>query len=210
MQKVTSGKKKGRAQPKAEALQAKGDVSLSEADEESLKELVELQKALRETETENKKQSDKLLRVLAEFENYKKRVARDHEDRVKYSHEKLVTELLPALDDFDRILEHLPEKPSEEIKGLLEGVRLIHRQLLATLGKFELKEVSTGGKTFDPHLHEAVAQVESDRHKGGNIVECLRKGYRLHDRLIRPAMVTVAKNSENKQPGESDEKEKNR
>lgn len=160
---------------------------------ESPEELDAAQKQLADAQEEAKKNYDQLLRVMAEFENYKKRVARDHEERVKYSHETLVKELLPVLDDFDRVLEHLPAESSPEIQSLVDGVQLIHRHFQKALKKFSLEEVPAEKEKFDPHLHEAIASVESGDAEPGNIVQCHRKGYKLHGRLIRPASVTVAK-----------------
>lgn len=142
---------------------------------------------------EAKKLYDRLLRVTAEFENYKKRVAREQAEHMKFSHETLVKELLPVLDDFDRVLEHLPSQAAPEIKGLVDGVHLIHRHFMKALKKFHLEEVPVVGETFDPHLHEAIHQVESGEVESGKIVACHRKGYKIHDRLVRPASVTVAK-----------------
>lgn len=167
------------------------------SEEQALEELVALQGKLKEAESESQKNHEKLLRTLAEFENYKKRVARDHEERIKYSHENLIRELLPVLDDLDRVLDHLPKETTDEIKSLVEGVQLIQRHCLKALKHFSLEEVKTEKVPFDPHLHEALSQVESNDHKSGEIVACHRKGYRLHGRLIRPALVTVAKEGGN-------------
>lgn len=154
-------------------------------------------------EEEAKQNHDKLLRLMAEFENYKKRMAKDQEDRIKFSHEALIKEMLPVLDDFDRVLEHLPTQSSPEIQNLTEGVQLIHRHFLTALKKFELQEVEALGKPFNPHEHEAIAQIESGEHAEGQIVACHRRGYRLHHRLIRPASVTVAKAKGNNENNEA-------
>lgn len=179
LKKVLEGKKRDSATTTLADRQGPQKAS----EEETPPELVALQEKLESAEEEARQNYDKLLRVMAEFENYKKRVARDHEDRVKYSHEILLKELIPVLDDFDRLLEHLPT----------EEIQLIHRHFLKALKKCGLHEVETTNQMFDPHLHEALAQWESGEHPSGQIVSCQRKGYRLHDRLIRPALVTVAK-----------------
>ncbi|MBI5298839.1 MAG: nucleotide exchange factor GrpE [Deltaproteobacteria bacterium] len=160
-------------------------------------ELVELQNKLQTAEEEAKQNYDKLLRAVAEFDNYKKRVARDHEERVKYNLENVLKELLPVMDDFDRLMDHLPASESPEIQGLTEGVKLLHRHFMTAMKKFHLEEVKTEDEKFDPHAHEALNQVESDEHEDGDIVTCHRKGYHLHERLLRPALVTVAKRKEN-------------
>lgn len=148
---------------------------------------------LKAAQEEAKKNHDRLLRVMAEFENYKKRIAREHHERSQYVHEVLLKELLKVLDDFERVMDHLPEEKSEAAAGLIDGIALVHKDFFNVLTKFGLKEVQIEGETFDPHLHEAIAQVESSDHPEGTIVHCHRKGYRLHERLLRPASVTVAK-----------------
>lgn len=136
---------------------------------------------------------DKYLRVLAEFENYKKRAAKEQADHLQYSHERILKESLKVLDDFDRIMEHLPAEETLAVKGLIEGIQLVHRDFLKVLTKFGLKELETQNKIFDPHLHEAIGHRETEEHPEGTIVECHRKGYQFHDRLLRAATVTVAK-----------------
>ena len=105
-------------------------------------------------------------------------------------------ELIPVLDDFDRILDHLPETPQPEMKTLSEGIKLIHRHLMKALKKFHLEEVCANDIPFDPHSHETIAEVESEEKEPGMIVACHRKGYRLHGRLLRPATVTIARQKE--------------
>ncbi|MBI4125293.1 MAG: nucleotide exchange factor GrpE [Deltaproteobacteria bacterium] len=182
---------------KAEALKRVLEGKKKEAppsrEEEALEGLTELQKKLKSAQSEAEKNYDKLLRVMAEFENYKKRIARDHAERSQYTHETILRELLKVLDDFDRIIDHLPEEKSDAIQGLIDGIHLVHKDFFNILEKFGLKPVPIENKNFDPHLHEAIAQVESNDHPEGTIVECHRKGYRLHDRLLRPAAVTVAR-----------------
>lgn len=160
------------------------------------------QKQLATAEEEAKKNYDQMLRVMAEFENFKKRIAREHEERAQYTHEMLVKELLPVLDDFDRVLEHLPASGATETRGLVEGIQFIHRHFLKALKKYHVEEVPAEGEMFDPHLHEAIASVENETAEEGKIVQCHRKGYKMHDRLIRPASVTVAKRGEKKDGNE--------
>jgi molecular chaperone GrpE len=128
-----------------------------------------------------------LQRVAADFENYRKRAARDQESLVARAAERLVRELLPVLDDLERALRAAEQHEEAELE---EGVRLVHRQLADALRKEGLEEIPTDGK-FDPHLHEALlAQpVEAEE---GTVVEVLQKGYRLGDRVLRPARVVVA------------------
>jgi len=129
-----------------------------------------------------------LKRVAADFENYRKRVARDQEGLVARAHERLVKELLPVLDDLERALEAAAQH--EEAK-LEEGVRLVHRELVEALAREGLVEVETDGQ-FDPHVHEALVSQPSEEEEDGSVIEVLQKGYRLGDRVLRPARVVVS------------------
>jgi molecular chaperone GrpE len=131
-----------------------------------------------------------LQRVAADFENYRKRVAREQESLVARAHERLMKELLPVLDDLERALRAAEEH--EEAK-LEEGVRLVHRELEEGLSKEGLVEIETDGK-FDPHVHEALLSQPSDKDEG-EIIEVLQKGYRLGDRVLRPARVVISQGS---------------
>ena len=130
---------------------------------------------------------DTLQRVQADFENYRKRAARDQQSLVTRAHERLVKELLPVLDDLERALE--AAEAHEEAK-LEEGVALVARSLADTLRKEGLEEVETEGK-FDPHVHEALLSQPSEVEEGA-VIEVIQKGYRLGDRVLRPARVVVA------------------
>jgi molecular chaperone GrpE len=139
----------------------------------------ELEERLAEVERERDEYLNDLKRVAADFENYRKRVARDQEGLVK--------ELLPVLDDLERALEAAAQH--EEAK-LEEGVRLVHRELVEALAREGLVEVETDGQ-FDPHVHEALVSQPSER-EDGSVIEVLQKGYRLGDRVLRPARVVVS------------------
>ena len=147
----------------------------------------ELEERLAEVERERDEYLNDLKRVAADFENYRKRVARDQEGLVARAHERLVKELLPVLDDLERALEAAAQH--EEAK-LEEGVRLVHRELLEALAREGLVEVETGGQ-FDPHVHEALLSQPSEQ-EDGSVIEVLQKGYRLGDRVLRPARVVVS------------------
>jgi molecular chaperone GrpE len=128
-----------------------------------------------------------LKRVAAEFENFRKRVARDQESLVARAAERLVRELLPVLDDLERALQAAEQ---HEEATLEEGVRLVHRQLAEALRKEGLEEIPTEGR-FDPHVHEALLSQPSEAEEG-SVIEVIQKGYRLGDRVIRPARVVIA------------------
>src|SRR6266508_1636416 len=146
-------------------------------------ELVELE-ALR---IENEELIDTVQRVKAEFDNYRKRAARDQDSLVARAGERIVKELLPVLDDLERALE---AAESHEEAKLEEGVKLVHRQLEQLLEREGLAPVATDGK-FDPHVHEALLTQPSAAEEGA-VIEVLQKGYRLGDRVLRPARVVVA------------------
>jgi molecular chaperone GrpE len=131
-----------------------------------------------------------LQRVAADFENYRKRIAREQESLVARAHERLMKELLPVLDDLERALRAAEDH--EEAK-LEDGVRLVHRELEEALSKEGLVEIETDGK-FDPHVHEALLSQPSDKDEG-EIIEVLQKGYRLGDRVLRPARVVISQGS---------------
>jgi molecular chaperone GrpE len=147
----------------------------------------ELAKQLEELEAERDEYLADLQRVAAEFENYRKRVARDQENLAARAHERLVKELLPVLDDLERALEAAEE---HEEARLEEGVRLVQRELQEALAKEGLVEIETNGR-FDPHVHEALLSQPSDKDEG-SVLEVLQRGYRLGDRVLRPARVVVS------------------
>jgi molecular chaperone GrpE len=147
----------------------------------------ELEEKLAEVERERNEYLNDLKRVAADFDNYRKRVARDQEGLVARAHERLVQELLPVLDDLERALEAAAQH--EEAK-LEEGVRLVHRELMKALAREGLVEVETEGQ-FDPHVHEALLSQPSEQ-EDGSVIEVLQKGYRLGDRVLRPARVVVS------------------
>jgi molecular chaperone GrpE len=146
-----------------------------------------IEEQLAALEAERDEYLNDLKRVAAEFENYRKRVSRDQESLVARAHERLVKELLPVLDDLERALAAAEEH--EEAK-LEEGVRLVHRELKAALDREGLAEIETDG-VFDPHVHEALLSQPSEAEEG-SVLEVLQKGYKLGDRVLRPARVVVA------------------
>jgi molecular chaperone GrpE len=128
------------------------------------------------------------LRLAADFDNYRKRVAREQVELTRRANERLLNELLPVLDDLERALEAAAEH--EEAK-LEEGVRLVHRSLLGLVERHGLSEIETDG-AFDPHVHEALLAQPGEGAAEGSVLQVLQKGYRLGDRVLRPARVIVA------------------
>jgi molecular chaperone GrpE len=127
-------------------------------------------------------------RVQADFENYRKRAAREQERLVAHAHERLVRELLPILDDLERALEAAER---HEEAQLVEGVKLVEQSLRTALRKEGLAEIATDGP-FDPHVHEALLIQPSDSAESGAVLEVVQRGYRVGDRVVRPAKVIVA------------------
>jgi molecular chaperone GrpE len=154
------------------------------------RQIEELEERLAKAEQERDEYLADLQRVAADFENYRKRVARDQESLVARAHERLVKELLPVLDDLERALRAAAEHEEVELE---EGVQLVHRELKEALAREGLVEIETNGK-FDPHVHEALLSQPSDEDEGA-IIEVLQKGYRLGDRVLRPARVVISQGS---------------
>jgi molecular chaperone GrpE len=140
-----------------------------------------------EVEEQQEVADDRLLRLAADFENYKKRAARERDEYVKHANERLVKELLPVLDDLERALVAAAE---HEEAALEEGVRLVHRSLASVLERQGLKSISTEGQ-FDPHVHEALLSQPSEADEG-SVIDVVQKGYTLGDRVVRPARVVIA------------------
>jgi molecular chaperone GrpE len=149
--------------------------------------LEELERRLAEVEAERDERLADLKRVAADFDNFRKRAARDQEALVARAHERLVKQLLPILDNLERALVSAAEHEEEKV---LEGVELVARELSDALRREGLEEVDTDGR-FDPHVHEALLSQPSEAAEG-DVIEVLQKGYRLGDRVLRPARVVVA------------------
>ena len=132
----------------------------------------------------------KYLRLMAEFQNYKKRVAKEKSDIHAYANEKIVTELLEVLDNFERAL---ATDNSTDVEGYAQGMKLIFDQLLGVLTKSGLVEVKALGEEFDPNMHNAVMTTDSEEYDSNKVCSVLQKGYTLNGKVIRPSMVTVAK-----------------
>jgi len=136
---------------------------------------------------------ERVLRTTADFENYKKRAAREREEATKFANESLIKKLVTVLDNFDMALAAAGTQPVEASQSLQTGVAMIHQQLRNVLQEAGLEEVDAAGKKFDPNWHEAVSQQDSADVPEGQVLQQLRKGYKMRDRLIRPATVVVAR-----------------
>ena len=150
-----------------------------------------LKERLAKSEEQAKELEDRLLRLAAEFDNYKKRMAKEFGYLVKNANENLILQLLGTLDNFQRALDSA--KTSDDYESFHKGVELIHNHMKEILTKEGLKEIEALGKPFDPNFHEAVTQAESDEHDEGIIVDEISKGYMLNDRLLRASKVVVSR-----------------
>jgi molecular chaperone GrpE len=137
---------------------------------------------------ENQKIRDQYLRTLADFENFRKRSEREKSDFHRYANLQLIKELLPVLDNFERAFSHVPDAEGE----FARGVDLIYKQLADALQKSGLRAIGEVGVAFDPNIHEAVMREDDPSVPSHTVTQVLQKGYFLHDRLVRPAMVRVA------------------
>jgi molecular chaperone GrpE len=136
---------------------------------------------------------DKYVRLLADFDNFRRRAHKDRQDVIQYGHENLVKDLLSTVDNLDRAIEHAHQNDGGDLGSLLQGVELVQRELYAVLAQHEVHVINAEGSEFDPSLHEAMAQVQDDSAPPNTVIEVLQKGYQLRDRLLRPARVVVAK-----------------
>ncbi len=156
-----------------------------------------------DVETEVALMKDQLLRALAEAENVRRRAARDKEDALKYSISSFARDLLAVADNLQRALETLSddktEELSSEVKSFLEGVIMTEKELLNVFEKHGIKKITPLGEKFDHGFHQAMLEMESNEHPAGTVVQLMQAGYILNDRLLRPALVGVAKASEDKE-----------
>jgi molecular chaperone GrpE len=153
-----------------------------------------LEQRLAAKEKEAQENYDRWLRANAEFENVKKRLEKEKNDTYKFANESLIKELLPVLDNLERAVDHGGN--SEEVKAVIAGVEMTLKGFRTALEKFGVTAVEALGKEFNPNLHEAVMVQQDARQPGGTVLHQMQKGYLLHSRLIRPAMVVVSKRPE--------------
>jgi len=136
---------------------------------------------------------DRLLRATADFENFKKRATRERQDAIKFANESLLRKMITVLDNFDMALAAASDNQNNSVESLATGINMIHQQFKNVLAEAGVEEIDAAGKTFDPSWHEAVAQEETVAIPEGQVLRQHRIGYKLRDRLIRPASVVVAK-----------------
>ena len=179
----------GEGADEAEKVKAEdaGEKTEGEAAEEETKE-EEAEKAEEEAKKAEEAESERYMRLMAEFQNFKRRVAKEKSDIHAYANEKIVGDLLPVLDNFERAL-----STETEDEGYAKGMQLIFEQLKTALGNAGLEEIKAMDEEFDPNVHNAVMTETIEDKEDGIITKVLQKGYRLKDKVVRPSMVAVNK-----------------
>jgi molecular chaperone GrpE len=172
-------------------------VGITDNPDASTAELANLRQQLAAKEQEAKDNYDRYVRQIAEAENFKKRNARERDDAIRFANEMLLKDLLPVIDNLERAIAHAAS--GENGKPLVEGVEMVLKGFLDALSKFGVSQIVAVGQPFDPSKHEAIAQVVSDSHEPNVVVEELHRGYMFRDRLLRAALVSVAKAPETKE-----------
>jgi len=154
--------------------------------------VADLEEKLHLAETETKETYDRFLRLSAEFENFKKRTTREMNDFRKYANEALIREFLSVVDNLERALQSSGDE-KQTASGVLEGVEMTHKEILKVFEKFNVQPIKSLDQPFDPKFHQAVMQQSVEGKPDNTVVQELQRGYLMHDRLIRPAMVVVSK-----------------
>ena len=166
----------------------------------------ELEAALEQTKREASQLRDNWMRAAADLENYRKRAAREREDVQRYGVEKLLKDFLPVMDDLDRAMSMVSSgEVGSAGEQLLNGVQLVQKKFLSTLGKHGVTSFESAGQAFDPERHEAVQQAHHPEIPAGQVAQELQRGFMIHDRLLRPALVVVSLGAEGGDGAPSDE-----
>ena len=147
---------------------------------------------------------EKMIRLQADFDNFRRRALKERQEAHQYGHENLVKDLLASVDNLDRAIEHARKSDGGDFESMLQGVELVQRELLGALANHGVSEIEAGNVAFDPNVHEAMAQKEDDSVPANTVVEVFQKGYRLRDRLLRPARVVVSKPAAGGDEGEAE------
>ncbi len=164
-----------------------------ESEEKEPADLVErLEEKLLVAETASKDNYDRLLRVSAEFENFKKRTSREMDELRKFSNESILKELLPVVDNLERAISSASEADGSS-QGVIKGVEMTQREILKVFSQFGVKPIEAIGQPFDPIYHQAIMQEETDEKPENTVTKEMQRGYLIHDRLLRPSMVVVSK-----------------
>jgi molecular chaperone GrpE len=177
----------------------------SEKAKEGLAEEESLEERLKAEEARAEENYDRLLRVTAEFENYKKRMEREMNDFRKFANESLIKDILSIVDNLERALEISYGNNEKAFYSIQEGVRMTLKGLLSNLERSGVVPIESLDKPFDPNFHQAVMQEESEGHPENTVSKELQKGYMMRDRLLRPAMVAVSKKPDSTPQGKSED-----
>lgn len=164
--------------------------SVDSEDMSPLEKILTLEAELTQAKAKADEHYDHLLRLQADFDNFRKRTQKEKTEIIKYASERIVGELLPVLDNFERAVSAAQVNP--DFSSFSQGVEMILRQLQTALSKEGLKAIEAIGQPFDPNLHDAVLRVESEEHPENTVVDELQKGYYLKEKVIRPSMVKVS------------------
>jgi molecular chaperone GrpE len=156
-------------------------------------ELQDLKRLHEQKLKEIEEQKDQFLRLQAEFENFRRRSLKEKQESLRYGHQNLVKDLLSAVDNLERAVEHGAQNAGSEVKGVLDGIELVHREILNALEKHGVSQIDALGKPFDPAVHEAIGQMPSADVAANTVLQVLQKGYVIHDRMLRPSRVIVSR-----------------
>ncbi len=156
-------------------------------------ELQELKRFHEEKVEEFSEQKDHFVRLQAEFENFRRRSLKEKQESLRFGHQNLVKDLLSAVDNLERAMEHGAQNAGAEVRGVLDGIALVHREILAAFEKHGVSQIDAAGQTFDPAVHEAIGQIPNPDVPANTVVQVLQKGYVIHDRMVRPSRVLVSR-----------------
>ncbi|GIP39581.1 nucleotide exchange factor GrpE [Paenibacillus sp. J31TS4] len=184
-----TGKDEIRAEESAAEEQASASADASEEQADSA-ETIAMKQEIERLQQELEESRGRLIRAQADFDNFRKRTRLEKEDFAKYASFKLIEQLLPVVDNFDRAIQ--TSRETRDFDGMLKGVEMTFRQLDQVLAQEGLAAMDAIGQPFDPDRHQAIMQVESDEYEEGIVVEEIQKGYMLKDKVLRPAMVKVS------------------
>ncbi|MBY0400810.1 nucleotide exchange factor GrpE [Myxococcota bacterium] len=156
-------------------------------------ELQDLKRFHEQKVKEFEEQRDHFLRLQAEFENFRRRSLKEKQESLRFGHQNIVKDLLSAVDNLERALEHGAQNAGAEVRGVLDGIALVHREILTAFEKHGVSQLDAQGQTFDPAVHEAIGQIPSAEVAANVVLQVLQKGYVIHDRMVRPSRVLVAR-----------------
>lgn len=156
-------------------------------------ELQDLKRFHEERVKEFADQKDHFLRLQAEFENFRRRSLKEKQESLRFGHQNLVKDLLSAVDNLERAMEHGAQNAGAEVRGVLDGIALVYREIMSAFEKHGVSQIDAEGQVFDPAVHEAIGQLPRADVPANTVVQVLQKGYVIHDRMVRPSRVLVSR-----------------